>query len=244
VDENSIANQQVYGLNAFTLKVIALFCMTLNHGWHVFGEYLPLSMQLLMNFAGGFTFPIMAFLLAHGYARTSSVRKYMARLLAWGAVALLPFMAMTDAYLLNVMFTLFLGLLVLWLNDCIKKRILFYLCLAAAMGVSVFCDWPVFGVLMIYLFGVLKNRTLRAILPPLLCAALYLLWERLVSGSPIISMQGVTLGTVYNLGVVCAAPLLLAYNTRRGPSLKRFFYAYYPAHLIVLTLAAHLLRIP
>jgi hypothetical protein len=236
MSENSITNEEIYGLDAFTLKIIAIFCMTLNHVWHVFGEFLPVSMTVLFCYAGGFTFPIMAFLLAQGYARTSSVNKYMVRLLVCGAIAAFPFMLTVGDYTLDTIFTLLLGLAVLKLNDRIKNRKLFFLCLAAAMGVSYFFDWPVVGVLMIYLFATLKNRTLRVLAPLLLGTAFYMAWEWIAVGSPIISLQGMTLGAIYNFGIISAAPLLLAYNGGRGSRMKHFFYAYYPAHLIILTL--------
>ena len=40
------------------------------------------------------------------------------------------------------------------------------------------------------------------------------------------------------LAAIAAVPLMLLYNGRRGPRLKYLFYAYYPAHLLVLTFLA------
>jgi hypothetical protein len=42
----------------------------------------------------------------------------------------------------------------------------------------------------------------------------------------------------YTLGFALATFLMTTYNGQRGPSLKWFFYAYYPAHLLVLWLVA------
>ena len=43
------------------------------------------------------------------------------------------------------------------------------------------------------------------------------------------------------LGCTATIPLLLAYNGSRGRPMKWLFYAYYPAHILVLGLAKGLL---
>ena len=43
------------------------------------------------------------------------------------------------------------------------------------------------------------------------------------------------------LGCTATIPLLLAYNDSRGRPMKWLFYAYYPAHILVLGLAKGLL---
>ena len=41
--------------------------------------------------------------------------------------------------------------------------------------------------------------------------------------------------------MVFALPLLLLYNGKRGRGFKYFFYLYYPAHILLIQLAAGLI---
>ena len=47
----------------------------------------------------------------------------------------------------------------------------------------------------------------------------------------------------YTLGFAGATFLMTTYNGKRGPSLKWFFYAYYPTHLMALWVIAQALSV-
>ena len=53
-------------------------------------------------------------------------------------------------------------------------------------------------------------------------------------GFPMMQMGASPLTVNYDWAGVLALPLILAYNGRRGPSCRWFFYVFYPAHIIVL----------
>ena len=48
------------------------------------------------------------------------------------------------------------------------------------------------------------------------------------------SVGGSALTVNYQWMMVFARPLMLLYNRRRGPGVKWFFYAFYPAHIVAL----------
>ena len=221
-------------LDAFVLKVIAIIAMTCNHIAHGFMDYLPIYILAPIYVVGGLTFPIMAFLLSEGYRKTRNVKRYMLRLLVFGLIALVPFAYAIKEIRFNVLITLLLGLICLYLNDNMKNRVLFWLSFVGIVVFTVLCDWSIVGVPMIFMFGTIKDPKKKLLLPILatvLITALSLIliiaeWD---------TQEYLDLGfTAVILGVI---PLLSAYNGERGyspPSLRYMFYIYYPAHLIVI----------
>jgi len=218
-------------INSFWLKIIAIIGMTLNHTAHVFGRGVLGAFYLPFFAAGGLTFPIMAFLLTEGYKKTSTVKKYALRLLIFGVISLVPFYLAFGFYMLNIMFTLFLGLVLLIAYDNIKKQpVLFVLILAAVIAISFYCDWNVLGISIIFLFhrwgGNPERNKLIKIAPPFLVIVIVMIINNLPRDN-----------LFYFSVSLCVLPLLMLYNNERGAKgivPKYFFYGYYPLHLTVL----------
>lgn len=227
------------GLSSFALKVVAIVGMTMNHAAYVFYPYLPLEAQCVMFAVGGVTFPVMAFLLVEGYRYTSNIRKYASRLFLFALISEVPYWLFL-AHEGNVLFTLLLGLAVLYLYDRLENRVLFWLAFAAITAVSATCNWGVMGIVMILMVRVVPDQRQRVVYPVLVPVA--------ASGLPRLSELMSTLNLVHLpfalyafVGCTLAIPLLLAYDGSRGRPLKYFFYAYYPAHILVLGVAKGLL---
>ena len=227
------------GLSSFALKIIAIVGMTLNHAAYIFYPYLPFEAQCIMLAVGGVTFPVMAFLLVEGYRHTSNIRKYARRLLVFALVSEVPYWLFLS-HEGNVLFTLLLGLAALYLYDRMERRAAFWLAFAVIVAASALCDWGVLGVVMILMIRAIPDRRQRVVYPILVPVA--------SMGLPRASALMSTLDLVHLpfmlyavIGCTAAIPLLLSYNGRRGRPLKYFFYAYYPAHILVLGLAKGLL---
>lgn len=207
---------------------------------------------LVLYSLGGVTFPVMAFLLSEGYAHTSNVRRYATRLFAFALISQVPFSLLWGATG-NVLFTLLIGLGVLYAHDHCRSTGTFAVCFCLLLGVSWFCDWPVIGPLMVFLFHNLKNQSARGIaltmLVPFASTGLPALVNILAGGTiPAATLAGTTalLTSWCELGYACvglafAMTFLIRYQGRRGRPLKWFFYAYYPLHLAAIVAAANLL---
>ncbi|MDR3315350.1 MAG: conjugal transfer protein TraX [Coriobacteriales bacterium] len=226
------------GVNSFVLKVIAIIGMTCDHVGIVFSGHLPPLAENLLFAPGGLTFPIMAYLLTVGYQHTRDVRRYALRLFIFALVALVPFAWAFGEMRFNVLFTLLIGLGVLYAYDHLKNRALFVLIFVAAIIISGWCDWSYIGVPMILCYHVIKDRKLRVIVPVAL--AWILMAVELAALLPTAGEEVI----FYNLpallytfvGCTLTIPLLYFYNDERGRPLKYFFYTYYPAHLVLLAL--------
>lgn len=220
------------GVNAFTLKIAAIVGMTANHVANVFGTALPSWAMVTLYSLGGLTFPIMAYLLCEGYRHTSNVRRYAMRLAIFAVVSQIPFSLLFGATG-NVLITLLIGLGLLWATDRLPSVGLRALAIVGGIALSSLCDWGIIGPIMILLFWHLHDRPRGS--------ALTMLVAVLALGLPALSWAAsdptpLSLGVLgyYTAGFGLATVLIASYNGKRGRPLKWFFYAYYPAHLLVI----------
>ena len=231
----SIAENK-FEIDSFILKIIAICAMTFNHIANVFGEALPMGFRVPFYAIGGLTFPIMAFSIVEGYHKTSNVKKYMLRILIFGLIALFPFF-WAIGYSLNVLFTLLLGLVCLYLRDHMKNKNVFWLCFAGIVIFTILCDWALLGVSLIMAFGTVKGEKRRIILPVI---AVSVAGIAITSSLAILNNTGyiqILLDACFFLVCLGVIPLLMSYHGKRGyspRSLRYLFYIYYPVHLAVL----------
>lgn len=240
-------------LNRNALKHIAIIAMLIDHVAWAFVPFYSVIGQV-MHFIGRFTAPIMCFFVAEGYFHTRNVRKYLLRLGIFAVISWLPFawfeqgekMFVNGNFLFcqSVIFTLFLGLLALYIwNSCEnhseKLIAVFALCFISLIG-----DWAIFGVLWILFFGI-HHGNIKAQL-----RSYYLLAFLSVASIIANRFNGLISGDVpvhtlfWQLGLFAAPLLLLVYNGERGSGKalhKWFFYIFYPAHLVILCIVKYLL---
>ena len=240
-------NQSVSKVDSFTLKVVAIIGMTANHFGNVFGTYLPLSARAILIGLGGLTFPIMAYQLTVGYQHTRDVKKYAFRLGVFALISLLPFIWVLGNSL-NVLFTLLLGLIIIWADDILQgsdaKRFVFYMILAGAIALTYWCDWGIIGVPMILLYHRGMDKNWQAVLPIVLVWlwGLSALAELIVGGVFALYWKYYLPTFLYCfVGATFTIPLLKSYNGQQGRSMKYFFYVYYPLHIVLLGLAKGLI---
>ena len=244
------------GLSANTLKLIAIFAMTLDHiAWLLFpgypAEFLPLTVHIL----GRLTCPIMCYFIAEGYHYTRSFRRYALRLFLLAIVAHFAYIFASNAYagwqsflpfssgsLLNqtsVVWSLLGGLFMLRVNDTDwpeAKKAAYILLLSL---VTFPADWSCIAALCILSIGSNRGDGKRQLL---WCAFYVCLYA---------AVYFVFLGRLYGLMQLCvflSVPLLRLYNGTRGRSrrlnrvMKPLYYIYYPLHLFVLGVVRELLR--
>lgn len=226
-------------LNRDVIKYIAITAMLLNHIANIFLVPGTLWYEVLVDI-GYFTAITMCYFLVEGFRYTHSRKQYALRLFGFGVVSQVPFsMAFAQNGILefqdfNMMFTLFLCFCILLCIETIRNRFLRGVLIVLLIFGSLFCDWallaPVFTLLFAWAGG---NRTRQK--SAFGAAAL------LYGG-----MAGLGSGQVWE-AVGCAVPILVSafvilylYNGRRAARgrtfYKWFFYAFYPAHLLVLGL--------
>ena len=238
------------GLTGYELKILALICMTIDHIAYLYYWQIGLPAALILRMIGRFTFPIMAFLLTEGFVHSRNRYAYVIRLLCFGLISAMPFYWLFGK-LYNVMFTLAAGLILLLLQDLIRRRfplvnpfVWMGLFFAAACGTSVLMrdfDWGFPGIVAIYVTGQLKKFPyyVQGIACTLILFILSVSRSIFENGR----MTGSTL--LFYTAIPLAAVWIAMYNGRRGGKAglavwqKYTFYIYYPLHLLILYMIHH-----
>lgn len=203
------------GLNTFSLKCIAIASMLIDHMGAVLFPY-----STWMRIVGRLAFPIFAYLLVEGFVYTRDVKKYLIRLGIFALISEIPFdlaffgnvVAMKHQ---NVFFELFLGILVLYLMLKTTDQAQRVMIVIPALLISdwLCLDYGSWGLLMILAYYVCREKKLLKL-------ALIVAINLLMGNSQVYA----------GLAVL----IIALHNHELGPKMKLFFYAFYPAHLLIL----------
>jgi hypothetical protein len=229
------------GLNGSTLKIIAIVAMLIDHIGATIVENMMYSYAgneqtiigayFIMRTIGRLSFPIFCFLLVEGFFHTKDIKKYVFRLFLFALISEVPFdYAFNQSFLeftsQNVFFTLFLGVLMLWAIEHIKTRfngknavliisIALVVVVASLLADFIKCDYSSLGIIVILLMYTFKNNKL------------------LKAVSVSFAFAFLTNFGLQTLAALAFIPISF-YNGKKGLSLKYFFYAFYPVHLLLL----------
>ena len=221
-------------LNRNQLKYIAIIAMLIDHIAWTFIPTATATAQI-MHFIGRLTGPTMAFFLAEGYEHTGNKQKYGIRLALFAFISWPCFSFLKTGSPLSirpgVIYTLFLGFLTIYIWDQTgvskfwKTVATITLCVFSLIG-----DWGIFDVILPLTLWSYRNNEKKkwtAFLVICVCAIVYYtdfaapLWQ-----------------SVYTLGILMTWFVLkYGYNGQPGrktPFNKWIFYAFYPAHLMLL----------
>ncbi len=256
--------EKIKKVNGNMLKIVACISMFIDHfaagailpivnGGFYKGnlDFHQLSkLYFTMRCIGRWAFPIYCFLLIEGFVHTKSRIKYALSLLIFGLISELPFdicfyteyqtcnpnvlevLTANKSFLLeqcNVYFTLLAGLLVIWAIDAsfafIREKNLpapltmvscaLFTLIGSVVTYRINTDYDYRGIVLIVIFYILKKYGLiRLLTGYLFIANMYLEY---------MAFPGFI--------------LMALYNGKRGRKLgflKYFFYAFYPAHLVLI----------
>ena len=185
--------QTKYGLNRGNLKMIALFCMTLDHIAAVilesWAEVLNPSLGhacvsvliFFLRFIGRLAFPIFCFFIVEGVFHTRNVFKYALRLFLLAVISEVPYnMAENHTYFWsesgNVFWTLLLGMLTVFCMDGIFTKFrchkaLKYIAAGIVFALPVvtesfiYTDYGIYGILaIVVIYLVSKGKYTFAII--------------------------------------------------------------------------------
>lgn len=240
-------------MTSFALKIIALITMFIDHsGYAIMGHF------SFFNYIGRVAFPIFAFQISEGYNHTKNLKKYFLRLGLFALVSQIPFSLFSLKYHgnpfgLNVFFTLFLGLLAIYLYDYVvkifensnekklnekKKNGFIYFgkilgiimaLLIAYVAELINSDYGFWGVLVVFVFYIFNGKKLLTTIAFFALCAIKYIPQFIASGY----------NYIYIILALCTfLPILFIdlYNGKQGPKIKYLLYIFYPVHLLILAL--------
>lgn len=193
------------------LKFLAMLTMLIDHIGYLF-----FPTQMIWRIIGRLSFPIFAFLIARGYRYTSSKVNYAGRLFIFGLISQIPYIYFVPGKL-NIMFTLFIGLVIIEIFESRFKVFAFAL---LVVGHFFPISYGVYGLAMILIFHMAygdENKTMIG----------YFLLSFLAYMS--------TDNTIQAMSVFALFPILLDPVTKiKVP--RMVGYLFYPGHITALLL--------
>lgn len=248
------------GISGNVLKIIAVLSMLVDHTAATILERMLIQMPLwgpinnrnydqyyniyqFLRSVGRMAFPIYCFLLVEGFVYTKNRAKYALRLFLFALLSEVPFdmafrYSFFDMSYNNVFFTLWIGLLTIMAVDFVRKKIgresdsgaralavgagkvlliaLVLLVGCVAADPLLHTDYGAAGVIAIFLIYVFREHRMTGFALAVLALTL------LSSETEIVAL-------------LMLVPLY-CYNGTRGRQIKYFFYAFYPVHLLILSL--------
>lgn len=196
---------------------------------------------------GRIAMPIFAFQIALGYKKTHSKTKYLLRILWFALYSEIPFMMMRNTHLLksspslntyvsklwhstwylNIGFTFFIALLLLWLLERSKTNTTMIPITLSVFLVSLFLpmDYGFYGVVLVLIFYYFMDHHV-------LCTSLVFTLTTLYVSITLWLYHSTSIYVQFYM--LLALPLIYLYNGEKGKSLKGLFYAFYPIHMLVL----------
>jgi len=216
-------------MSIFIIKIVACITMLLDHVKYA----IPQTEGLLTIYLGRMAFPLFAFLLTEGYTHTKDLKRYYKRLIIFALISQIPFMyfrmLVGEFIMLNVIFTLLLGLIAINIYDKIDKKyisipiVIAIICLGEILRV----DYGWYGVLLMFIIYLFRNRKIWMIISVIL---LNIVFYYTKVGMDIINFRYI----IYLVFTSSPLIIILLYNGSLGRKMKYFFYWFYPIHLAML----------
>ena len=208
-------------LDNTSIKLIAISIMLFNHIGYVFFNGAPIFLKI-----GEIGFPLFAFCIAECFYYTRDRKKYLRNMFIFALITELifdyAFYKNINILHQNVLFTFCFAIVFLMIYEHINKSkmsllaktllISLILIIFLLLSTLSFTDHNTYGILLIFIFYVFRDQ-------------------------PVIkySFIAIILCVAFRYGyALLSIPILLLYNGKKGYNLKYFFYAFYPAHLLIL----------
>ncbi len=212
-------------MSIFSLKIIACVTMVLDHIKYAIPETTCFATQYL----GRIAFPLFAFLVGEGYCHTSNLKKYSKRLIVFALISQIPFMLFRTLVgewrMLNILFTLLLGLGTIAVWDKFGKKSIPIIALLVFLGKILRVDYGWYGVLSVFLLYVFRERKILRIFAFAMLNLIYYQNRLFLENS-----------LPYLISYICTTiPVifLLFYNGKLGRKTKYLYYLFYPLHMFL-----------
>ncbi len=197
------------------LEWIAMLTMLLDHiGLIFFPE------EKWLRVIGRMAFPLYCWGIVQGYYQTRNVEHYMGRLLVLALLSQLPYAYAFELPKLNVIFTLLLGLLAIYVYDRIENYKIALLFLIALLSSLIPMDYGIYGISLMIIYHLWRGReTIQAHLGLNLFCLLFFGW---------LTQMFSLLATL----LLTQVPVLGRYRLKGG--FRWVYRLFYPAHLLIL----------
>lgn len=209
-------------MTSFLLKIVAIITMAIDHA-----GFILFSNNLIFRIIGRIAMPIFSFQIAIGFQKTRSKTKYIFRMFITALLSEIPLMLMLSSAnyahsTLNICFTFTFALAALYFIELAKKNKFFILISLFITLATLYIpmDYGIYVLLIVLFFYFFNNKKLIYTLGMIFITIIYC-----VSKNNFVQPY-----------MLLSLPLLYLYNGKKGPSLKYYFYTFYPLHMLIIAL--------
>lgn len=217
-------------------------------------------LHIVIPYIGRLAAPIFLFCIVNGYIHTSNIKNYIARLTIFALISQIPYILFFKAEYklmgmntsihdigLNILFTLVLGLIAIYVFDKLKQKnmILAFgsVVLIAILSFIIGAEGKEGYIIIIFMFYILKDmpKCRQAIIWPFI-----IILSRSRLGIATINDPGLIRSYILNvIGPYLGVLVTFYYDGEKGKSnkfIQYFMYGFYPSHLLILTLLGGLIN--
>lgn len=220
-------------MSASFLKILACFFMLIDHIGFCFFPRIQ-----ILRIIGRLAFPIFAYQMAVGFKLTSNRKKYFFRIVLFALISQIPYTIFRDVsgysnFSLNIGFTFIIAFVALLFAELAKKENFLYILLIIPLLPLAFVlnvDYKWYGVLLIVLFYLFDIKNVKEF--P------WLLFSLIIISFAYVALNNSSGSQYYAM----LSLIILAFsNGKKGFNLKYLFYAFYPLHMLILSLIKFLM---
>ena len=250
------------GLDSFTLHILAISFMILDHSWNVFFVN---QNQIWMNLLGRLAFPIFAFMLVEGFYKTKNRSKYLKRIFIFAVISEIPFNLLVSTSVFgspsiffpynNVLWTFGIALYMLVLFEKIKNKDnlpvtvkifgkIIISILAMFITRLIVSDYREYGIMMVLVFYFFRSKKWWNFIAQVILLAwinIFLIWGYNVT----LNCFGNEINVSSQSFAIFSLVFIWLYNGKQGihnKITKYMFYSFYPLHLLLIVMIYIFLR--
>ena len=222
------------------IKYLAMAAMFCNHFAYIFLKEGSTGQEVMVDI-GYFTAITMCYFLVEGFYYTHSRRKYGERLLIFAGISQVPYMLAFDFSQLNMIFTLFICFMILVIQDKMmvsKWRIPLTLIL---LVLSVYSDWAILAPVFTIWFHAAWGNRKKMVQAYGIGAVLFAAFNYASYAETLPAAQALLHALLSAIGIIVSGIIIICFyngkKSEKAPKFSKwFFYIFYPAHLLILSL--------
>ena len=225
-------------MSTFHIKIIAIVTMIIDHIGLFFFPQIE-----IFRIIGRIAFPLFAWLIANGAYHTRDIKSYLSRLFYLALISQVPFTLAnqqigTSLLYLNVVFTLYLGLLAIYLIKNTKNKFLWPIIILGCSVVADFIqsDYGAMGVLSVVTFYLFLNSKIKTAISQIILLFVLPLFISILEIYNKTSFSYLYINSLLEVYGLIALVFIFLYKNIEGRKAKYLFYIVYPLQYIVIYL--------
>lgn len=223
-------------MTTFQIKILAVTTMVIDHiGLFFFPQY------TILRIIGRLAFPLFAWLIANGAYHTHNIKKYLSRLFFLAVISQIPFtlanqQISSPLFYLNVVFTLFFGLLAIYLLNKNKNKFFWFIAISSCAGIAdlIHSDYGAMGVLSIVAFYIFFSNKLYTVVSQSIIIFILPYTIYFLEAYYKIHISNLYTDSKMEMYGLVSLIFIILYKNKESIKAKYLFYIFYPLQYVMI----------